>query len=57
MSREAFEGMKRRAMEHAQKTGKPITERQADKLIRPAVERAERERQGVTANYRGGERQ
>jgi hypothetical protein len=57
VSRRAYEETKRRLIEHQQKTGRPITERQADKVIRPVIERADRERSGATKTYRDGERQ
>lgn len=56
MSREAAEQILRDAKECARKAGKEVTERELRRLIMPAVEQADRSKQGNLGKYRGGER-
>lgn len=56
MGRESFEGVKRDIRQHFERTGKPISERQADRMAREGLRRAEVDNPRVFGRERGGER-
>lgn len=56
MGRESYESVKRDIRQHYERSGKPITERQAERLARDGLRRAEVLNPNVFKHERGGER-